>query len=196
MIDVHDRRALDITPPPCSDLFLVQTPVDFDLPWNSAINAVVPVTPDSDDVRRVGGLFPSYKSGIAVENYLLLNFQKEARAFENYPLSWSRHSGLETTDLREVLAIQDTLKKKWGIHGFPQGLGSVKAYIVATATCSWREEVCVCRVSWGEEFHDKARLWSVNDLKHPRAWFAFRIPSHISRSDLLPPPLFLANTSD
>lgn len=154
-----------ITLPQGARIHIVRVKVKLDRPWQEAVNAAGPNTPDNYNVRKVGDQYPPTGIEEVEEDLVMINYPKG----DGYDkaLAWAQTQGLEHTVPREVFAIGE---QHPNLH---TELGLNPMYAVATTECSFgggRRACCV----WWVVSDRKAHLVWVGYFGSSGGWFVFR----------------------
>lgn len=147
-------------------IMTVKVKVQLDRPWDEAVNAAGPQTPDSYNVRKVGDLYLPTGAGIVEEEMILLNYPQGGGSFDK-ALAWAQSMHLHLTDPRQVFVIGED--RPW----FYRDIGMSYAYVVATEECAFDGNRQACYVGWGASDR-RAGLIPVEDFSNTDDWFAFR----------------------
>ncbi len=153
------------TPPPGGRVHIVTVPVVQDRPWNEAVRAAGPNTPDNYDVWKVGDLYPATGAGIAQTKLVLVNFGPQGGSLAK-AIAWAEQYNLKKTNPRQVFAIGE---HKPQLH---RELGMNPMYVVATEECSFEGDRQVCDVWWGDAEREVSLYWT-GIVGSVDGWFAF-----------------------
>lgn len=154
-----------IMPPQEGRIHAVRVKVKLDRPWQEALSAAGPNTPDNYNVRKVGDQYPPTGNKEVEEELVMVNYPKG----DGYDkaLAWAQTQGLENTVPREVFAIGEqhpTLHVELGLDPM---------YVVATTECSFGGDRRACYVWWDGSAR-KADLRWVGGFVSAFDWFVFR----------------------
>ena len=155
-----------IAPPEGARVHVLRVKVDQSREWQDAVSAAGPDTPDSYNVRKVGGQYPSVGGEVIEEELILLNFPKGDGNWDKANV-WAGAHGLKRTNPREVFAVGEQHPK---LH---EQLEQNPMYVVATTDCSFEGNRDACYVWWNDSMREAGLDWiEVFDFSY--AGFAFR----------------------
>ena len=155
----------DIIAPPGGRIHVLRVPVILDQPWQEAVRAAGPSTPDNCDVWGVGDLYPPIGIGIKDVKIVLVNFGPNGGNLAK-AIAWAKQYNLKRTNPRQVFAIgehEPQLYKKLEMDSM---------YMVATKECSFGGRQQVCSVWWLGAGRRAGLDWT-GLVGCPGDWFAF-----------------------
>ncbi len=165
-LDTLKADALNIVPPQGARIHIVSVKVKLDRPWQEAVNAAGPNTPDNYDVRKVGDLYAPTGTEEIQEDLIMLNYPKGDGNWDK-ALAWAQTQGLKNTVPREVFAIGE---QHPNLHTH---LGVNPMYAVATTECTFGGRRQACYVWWDDSKRGASLRW-VSDFGVSGDWFVFR----------------------
>lgn len=155
-----------VTPPQGARIHTLRVKVKLDRPWQEAVNAAGPNTPNAYNVRKVGDLYVPTGTEEVLEDLILLNYSQGDGSWDS-ALAWAQTQGLKNTVPREVFAISEQYPK---LH---LELGLNPMYVVATIECSFEGYRRACFVWWCGSAREAYLGW-FGSFGSSRAWFVFR----------------------
>jgi hypothetical protein len=165
-LKVPAKDVTEIRPPEGARIHTVRVKVKHDRPWQEAIDAAGPDTPNDYNVRKVGDLYAPASTEEVEEDLILLNFPKGNGNWDK-ALAWAQSVGLKNTVPREAFAIGEQHSE---LH---RTLGQNPLYVVATTECTFEGDRRACNVWWDDSGRE-ARLGWVGFFGNSSDWFAFR----------------------
>lgn len=146
-------------------IHIVRVKVKLDRPWQEAVNAAGPNTPNNYNVRKVGDLYLPTGTDEVEEELIMVNYPKG----DGYDkaLAWAKTQGLENTVPREVFAIGE---QHPNLH---IELGVNPMYAVSTTECSFEGDRSACFVWWHDSAREASLHW-VSSFDDSHDWFVFR----------------------
>jgi len=156
----------EVLPTPGTRIRTLSAKITLDQPWQEAVNAAGPDTPDDYNVRKVGDLYLPTGTGTKKAEYVLLNYPSGDGSWEK-ALALAESKGLKKTVPREVFAVGRQYPK---LH---RELEVNPMYVVATTDCSFGGSQQACSVWWNDSKRVAGLGW-VSSFGFSSDWFLFR----------------------
>jgi len=155
-----------LVPPTGGRIVTVKVKTQLDRPWQEAVNAAGPQTPDNYNVRKVDDICAPTGIGTVEEELVLLNYYPNGGAWDK-AIAWAEASRLKRTDPRRVFALGEGQPK------FNYEVGPNPTYVVATEECFFDGKRQACSVWWIDSGRGASLHW-VSNYGDSDDWFAFR----------------------
>ncbi|MDE1925408.1 MAG: hypothetical protein KGH79_04520 [Patescibacteria group bacterium] len=156
-----------------SDLkpYVLRVRVRQNLPWEEAVLAAGPDTPEYFDVLKVGGQYPA-GSGEVVKDILLIS---DCRWYEIPVIA--KTLSLERALPRDIFALAKSHPQlPVELEADLLALEKNPILIVATTECEFEGITCACEVRWNTDGRRVDMGW-IGDYGGPNHWFAFVNPA-------------------